>query len=383
MKFTADRAELAGKLNQVAPAVARDSTLPMLEHVLLQAEGEIVTLRASNLETGIRVSLPAVVEEEGACTAPFRALSDWVSAPLPKDQITLTLTSVNDAPVSLRVQCGRNYCTLKGLFPEEEAPVFPVADGVAATTNAEALTSAIEGVSWAAMPEKNATMIACTGIMMEIREDGLRLVAMDGSNLAVHDCSLLGGFSSMAPVIVNKPSMLAAASILSGEVEISVGEGHVGFRTDDVTLVATALMGEYPDYVAVSAGAEGADNVWTMEKKEAAGLVKTVAPFAVHQYGGPVFVRVSLSADTKAVTVSGISPDVGNCVGSIEAEGEQDIQFAVNPTYMKRAIDSIEAEQVMFVLSGPKLPLLLRAVGSEQHWIMMMPVSVKEAEDAE
>ena len=382
MKFVVNRAEMKSKLTQVAPAVAKSSTLPVLEHVLLQASGETLTLRASNLETGIQVSLPAAVEEEGACMVPFKSFLDWIGAPLPKDQVTITLTSTlkgkegHKSPVSLRVQCGRNYCTLKGLLPEEEAPVFPVVDGVTDTIHAGEFVTAVDAVEWATMPEAHATKIVCTGIRLEIQEDRFRLVAMDGFNLAVYDLPVHSPFAQTELVVVNKPSMLAA-SVLSGEIEVGVGENHVVFKTDDVTLAAATVVGEFPDYEAMLARA-GGDNVWVMEKEEAVRLVKIVAPFAVHQYGGPIFVRVELSADTKLLSVDGISPDVGDCVGSIEAEGERDIRFAIAPKYMKQALASIAAAKLMFVLADPKSPLLLKAVESDRHKIVMMPVRVKE-----
>ena len=381
MKFTADRVELKSKLTQVGKAVARGSTLPVLEHVLLRAEDESLMLRATNLETGIQVSMPAAVEEEGACTVPHERLLDWIGAPLTKAMVSLTLTETKaGAPVSLRVQCGRNYCTLKELFPEDEAPTFPVVDGVTAIVDADELARAVKGVGWATMPEKaGATHFERTGILLDVSVEALTLVALDGFNLAVYVCPRHGEVAPVLPVVVNKSAMLAVASTLSGEVGISVGKDHVVFRTDDVTLVATTLMGEFPDYETHMARVKG-DKVWTMDRAAAIKLVKTVAPFAVHTYGGLVFVHVELSAATKTFLVEGESPDVGDCIGNIRAWGNQAIRFAVSPTHLKRAIGSIAGDELTFVLSGPENPLLVKAAESERHRIVMMPVSVTEVE---
>lgn len=249
MKFTAVRAELTDKLNQVSFGVAgRRSTLPALSHVLLKAQDDWLWLRTSNLETAVEVSMPVVVEEEGACTVIFGTFAKWIAAPLSKDEVTITLTKTKKGlPLELEVQCGRNYCTFKGLFPEDEMLTVRDAE-VTAIVGAVDLIEGIRAVAWATMPEASATKIVCTGILLEVHEDKIRLVAMDGFNAAMYDLSARGtpewgGLGDS--VIVNRRSMQAVAKLVSGDVQIGIGEGFVSFKTDDVTVVARRLRARF------------------------------------------------------------------------------------------------------------------------------------------
>lgn len=380
MKFKADREELKGRLQEVRYGVgSKHSILPALSCVLLKAQGDRLQLRACNMETAVEVSMSVTVEEEGACAVVFDPLLKWVGAPLPKDTVTITLTKTKTGlPLSLRVQCGRNYSTHKGVFPEDEMPVARHLSPTAVVSAVD-LIEAIQAVEWAVMPEKEATKIVCTGILLEVYEDKVRLVAMDGYNAAMYDLPARrtpewGGLGDS--VVVNHCSMDAVAKLVSGDVQIGFDEGFVSFKTDDVTVVGTTLEGAYPAYGTLFAGVEEGEKIWTVSKAEFAHLIKTIEPFTRPAYGNPSFLEVELSNVRKAVTLDGQATDVGDCMGTVRATGRGAILFAVSPVFIKKAVNSIVGGELTFTLRSPDEPYLLKPSESDRHKIVMMPVVV-------
>ena len=63
MKLTCKQQDLAKGLSIVGHAVSSRTTLPILSHILIAAEGETIRLSATNLEIGITCRVPAVVSE--------------------------------------------------------------------------------------------------------------------------------------------------------------------------------------------------------------------------------------------------------------------------------------------------------------------------------
>src|SRR5215469_2200789 len=55
VKLTCNQQELAKGLSTVSHAVSSRTTLPILSHILLKAEGDAIRLAATNLEIGITV----------------------------------------------------------------------------------------------------------------------------------------------------------------------------------------------------------------------------------------------------------------------------------------------------------------------------------------
>jgi len=75
MEFTVGKSDLVRELSLSQGVVEKKTTIPILSNVLLEAEGDGVTLTATDLELGIRCSCPARVKKEGL--APCRLESCW------------------------------------------------------------------------------------------------------------------------------------------------------------------------------------------------------------------------------------------------------------------------------------------------------------------
>ena len=59
MKLAIERAALLRSLGHVQSVVERRTTIPILSNVLVEADGDRLTLTATDLELGIRCTCPA------------------------------------------------------------------------------------------------------------------------------------------------------------------------------------------------------------------------------------------------------------------------------------------------------------------------------------
>src|SRR5579863_10765268 len=89
MKLTCTRRALSNALAAVIRATTRRATLPILNHLLLEAEHGQARLSATDLEITIISRLEARVEEDGNIAVPAQALSTLVKT-LPSGDITLS-----------------------------------------------------------------------------------------------------------------------------------------------------------------------------------------------------------------------------------------------------------------------------------------------------
>src|SRR5580658_10243399 len=126
LKAVCPRKDLFAAVQTVGHAVSGRSTLPILSHILIQAENDGLRLIATDLELGISCRIPARIQEAGALTAPARTLTE-VLANLPdKGDVALSV----DKSHTVRVHCERSDYKILGL-PAEDYPKLPdVADSV-------------------------------------------------------------------------------------------------------------------------------------------------------------------------------------------------------------------------------------------------------------
>ena len=63
MKFSVDRSELTLGVNTVCKAISNRTTLPVLENLFLNLQGNQIIMRGNDLELGIEYVLPVEVED--------------------------------------------------------------------------------------------------------------------------------------------------------------------------------------------------------------------------------------------------------------------------------------------------------------------------------
>ena len=83
-KIVVNRKQLSTGINAVKPAISGRSSLPILSNVLLETGQGVLTVKATDLELGMKYELPCKVEGEGAITAQATSLAELLRN-LPED----------------------------------------------------------------------------------------------------------------------------------------------------------------------------------------------------------------------------------------------------------------------------------------------------------
>ena len=88
MNIICDKTLLSAAIDGVSKAVTLRSTIPVLEGILLKAEGFQLTLTGYDLEMGIVTTIEANVKEAGEIVLNAKLLSSMISR-MPAGQITI------------------------------------------------------------------------------------------------------------------------------------------------------------------------------------------------------------------------------------------------------------------------------------------------------
>ena len=120
MKLSIERASLLKAVAQAQSVVERRNTIPILANVLIEAEGEHVQFRATDLDIEVVDRAVAQVQRAGATTVSAVTLNEIVRK-LP-DGALVTLTE-DGASGRLTIEAGRSNFSLATL-PKEDFPVM-------------------------------------------------------------------------------------------------------------------------------------------------------------------------------------------------------------------------------------------------------------------
>ena len=120
MKISIERAALLKAVSQAQSVVERRNTIPILANVLIEAEGDSASFRATDLDIEVVDKAPAQVERPGATTVAAVVLHEIVRK-LPDG--ALVQLSDDGASGRLEVKAGRSSFQLATL-PREDFPVM-------------------------------------------------------------------------------------------------------------------------------------------------------------------------------------------------------------------------------------------------------------------
>ena len=122
MKIECIKDQLEEVLNKANKIAGKNINLPVLAGLYLDARQNSLTIRATNLDIGISITLPVKVIEAGIVVVPAHILSSFISS-LSKDRNI----TINTKGQVLEVKTSSTKTSIKTL-PSEDFPVIPEID---------------------------------------------------------------------------------------------------------------------------------------------------------------------------------------------------------------------------------------------------------------
>ncbi|GLS80486.1 DNA polymerase III subunit beta [Paracoccus marinus] len=371
MKFSIERAVLVKAVAQAQSVVERRNTIPILSNVLIEAQGDGVSFRATDLDTEVVDKAPAMVERPGATTV-SAALLNEIARKLPDGALVSIST---EAEGRLTVQAGRSNFSLATL-PREDFPVMASSEYSANFSAPSQLLRRLFDKSRFAISTEE-TRYYLNGVYMHVAdgEGGrvLRCVATDGHRLARIDAALPEGADEMPGVIVPRKTVAELKKLLDGddaEIAVSVSETKVRFATPTIMLTSKVIDGTFPDYTRVIPQS----NARKLEV-DASDFARAVDRVATVSSERSRAVKLALDDDRLVLSVN--APDAGAADEELAvAYADEPLEIGFNAKYLQEIAQQVDRENAVFLFNGSGDAALIREGGDESAVYVVMPMRV-------
>jgi DNA polymerase-3 subunit beta len=352
--------------------VSGRTTLPILNNLLLDAQGDALRIVAYDMEIGAQSSVPIEVVEEGAVTVPARMLVDVVAS-LP--DATVEMRSEDRGVLGLN--CGRSEYRINGL-PADEYPALPEVSGeVTFEVTQAGMRDLIRATIFASSTDETRAIL--TGILMKRGDAGVQMVATDSYRLAVKTASAEAIKSESGKddwqVIVPARALQELNRMLDpGDedtaVKVFVAEQQIRFEVGPYILVSRLIEGQFPNYDRVIPSETDRKVVVNREDLQAA--IKRAAIVARAEASKLVF-----QSKEGALTITAESGEVGRAHEELAAQVEgEDIEIAFNAEYLSDVLAVIGSDTVVWELSGPLSSGLLKGSDDPDYLYVVMPMQL-------
>lgn len=372
MKVSIERSALLKAMSQAQSVVERRNTIPILANVLIEAEGDVLSFRATDLDIEVIDKATAMVERAGATTVGAHTLHEIVRK-LPDG----AMVELSDDGTSgrLEIKAGRSSFSLATL-PKEDFPVMASSEyDCNFSANAAVLRRLFDKSKFAISTEETRYYLNGVYLHASDSEQGrvLRCVATDGHRLARIDAALPEGAEDLPGVIVPRKTVNELRKLLEDDemqIAVSVSETKIRFATPEITLTSKVIDGSFPDYTRVIP--QGNTRRLEVDAAEFAQAVDRVSTVSSERSRA---VKLSLDEDRLILTVN--APDSGAAEEILAVSyGDEPLEIGFNAKYLLEIAGQVDRENAVFLFNSSGDPTLMREGNDESAVYVVMPMRV-------
>ncbi len=363
MNLDIDKRELLKGLVFVQSIAGRKTTLPILSHVLMEADKDSLYLTGTDLETGIREGLPANVRQEGKASVSAKKLYEIVRE-LPDE--TIHIEKKENHWITLK--CGKSTFNLAGLDPDEFPSLPTYREENFSKVPTAILMEMIEKTVFAASNEESRYHL--NGIFLlqtkQASKEVLRMVATDGHRLSLihREGYRIRGIEK--GIILPKKGVMEARKIMGDkeeeQMEIYFDGTHGFLRMGKSLMILRLIDGEFPEYEQVIPKEN--DKRIRMEREKIHACLRRISTMASERVEG---IKIALTKN--AMEATSFNQDFGDAKEEVEVAYEgPPIEVGFNARYLLEVLGVVDANEIWMELKDEGSPAILRpAVSSEKN----------------
>jgi DNA polymerase-3 subunit beta len=365
MKIECMKSKLAEAVGKAEKITGKNLTLPVLSCILIEAQGHEATIRATNLDLGIEITLPVKVHKEGKVAIPGSILNNYLTQSFNDKNVIL-----ESAEGNVKVTSDAGTTIIKSLN-SDDFPTIPHIKGEKAyKVPAKELIRGVKAVWYSSATSSMKPELS--SVYVYANDNGLVFVSTDSFRLAEKKVKMkeLQDFEPLLIPVKNIPDIMRILEGAPDTVDMLVTKNQISFSYNGVYLTSRVVDGVFPDYKQLIP--KDFKTTITVLKQDVVGALKVATIFS------DKFNKLSIKAhpSEKVFEFSTRNADIGESVNKIESvcEGD-DLDINFNYRYITDSFQSVETDSMSFGFNGLTRPLIIRGVSDNSFTYLVMPIN--------
>lgn len=354
-------------LSLLGKVIPTHSQIPILSSVLVEATGGELIFSSTDLEFGVRVTLPAKIEEAGGILVPGKQFIEILSslthekAVLSQEKDQLLLTA---AASTFKFQA----------IPRDEFPrLYEEKGEKVAEFSAPLFSGIFNKLTFAVSQDESRPHL--TGIYIVKKAGHVDYVATDGYRMSLKRVAGEGLSTQEEGIIVSQKLITEALSI-KNEPKIQLYVYNRGnqaiIEAGAALLVGRLIEGNYPDYEKVLPVSPKTSI--TLDREEFSRVLKVAQVFARENAN---VINCTITLGTLEISVA--SSSLGESESKIEGnQAGDDNSISFNIKFVMDFLRSVTGKTITIRVNSPFEPALFTTDDDPEFQHVIMPVRVQE-----
>jgi DNA polymerase-3 subunit beta len=342
----------------------KNLTLPILSSILIIATERSLKFRATNINLGIEIEIPAKVEKQGVIAVHGSTVATLFSSL--NDQGNVFIEQ-NDQ--SLNISTKHSSFVIKS-YSHEDFPTIPVIEGETIKISVKKFIEGIKSVYYSSSLSDIKPEIASIYIYSD--NDSLVYVATDSFRLAEKKIKYKSD-SEFPGILIPYKNIIEIIKIigdLDGDISLIVNKNQISFNAPGIYLTSRAVDGVFPDYKQIIPKEFKSEAV--VLKQNLLNSLKTSTIFS-DKFNQ---ITLTLKPGQKILEINSKNADVGEYKTKIEGSfSGEDIEMSFNSKYVIDCFQSISNDSIVLKFNNTNKPMIIQSAQDTSFTYLVMPMN--------
>lgn len=344
---------------------SKSITLPVLSCILLEAKDSILTIRATNLDLGIEISIPVKVNSPGKIAVSGSVLYNFISNITNDKNVKLEAIDGN-----LRVSTTHSESIIKAFSPDDFPNIPKILSDKPFTLNIPNLIKGFKSVMYSSSVSTIRPVLS--SILMSSEEDSVVFVATDSFRLAEKRVGVKKHkeFNQILIPFKNVGEIVRTLEDIKEEANVFLNENQIAISYNDIYITSRVIDGNFPDY----------KQIIPKETKTEVTVLKQdfISALRISNIFSDKFSQVTFTIKPKEKIFRIVTKnmDVGENINNLDAviKGDELI-ISFNYKYIIDCFQSIEGDSISLSFVDQSRPMIVRSVGDKSFLYLVMPMN--------
>ena len=362
MIFICEKQKLQEGISIVQKAITGKSTMSVLEGIYINANKEGLTLIGSDMDVSIETKVEADVISEGSIVIDAKIFGEIIRK-LPNSDIKIE-TMEND---TVQITCEKSIFNVVYMNSDEFPELPKLNENMQIEVPQNILKNMIKCTSFATAQDETRPILQ--GILFEVKERTLNLVALDGYRLAIRSEYLDSDFD--IEIVIPGKTLNEVSKILEDVndlVQITFTNNHILFNLNKTRIISRLLEGKFVNYKSLLP--EEHKLLVTVKKQDLQNGIERASLMA--KDGNNNLIKLDVQDDALVITSNSQLGKVREEV-FINLQGDK-IQIAFNSRYLIDVLKNFEDEEVVMEMTSSVSPCIIKAKDADNYKYLVLPV---------
>jgi DNA polymerase-3 subunit beta len=372
--FNISRDDFLTSLASLQNVASKKGNIAILSNILIESQTDSLLLTATDLEIGIRNTLPAEILSPGSITLPAKKLFEIVRES-GADHIHIEILENNWAKISAD---STDY-KLAGM-PGSEYPAFPEYDeNLLTPLKSENIKEIIDKTIFS-VAQEGESQFNLTGVLVEKDvSDGrnmLRMVSSDGHRLSLCENNVESDLTNLKMdriILIPRKGIQEIRKFIDGsaEIKLSFEEKQAVIKTDAAIIVVRLMNGDFPDYKNII-------NIINKEKFIALNRLKFMNSMKkMNLFTEDRYNSVQFKLQPDKLVLSSQSMDIGSAKDEIAITYDgSPLRLGFNGKYFIETMQVMSSDTIKIYINSEESPCLIQGDDDPGFISIIMPMKI-------